>query len=29
VDVAKLYNTERYRPKYTGKLGDPLFLISA
>jgi 6-phosphofructokinase len=29
VDVAKLYNTERYRPHYTGKLGDPLFLISA
>lgn len=29
VDVAKLYNTERYRPRYTGKLGDPLFLISA
>ena len=29
VDVAKLYNTKRYRPHYTGKLGDPLFLISA
>ena len=29
VDIAKLYNTERYRPHYTGKLGDPLFLISA
>lgn len=29
VDVAKLYNTKRYRPQYTGKLGDPLFLISA
>jgi len=29
VDVAKLYNTERYRPHYSGKLGDPLFLISA
>jgi len=28
VEVAKLYNTERYRPHYTGKLGDPLFLIS-
>ena len=29
VDVEKLYNTQRYRPHYTGKLGDPLFLISA
>lgn len=29
VDVEKLYNTQRYRPRYTGKLGDPLFLISA
>ena len=29
VDVAKLYNTKRYRPQYSGKLGDPLFLISA
>jgi len=29
VDVEKLYNTERYRPHYTGKLGAPLFLISA
>jgi len=29
VDVAKLYNTKRYRPHYSGKLGDPLFLISA
>jgi 6-phosphofructokinase len=29
VDVQKLYNTKRYRPHYTGKLGDPLFLISA
>lgn len=29
VDVDKLYNTKRYRPHYTGKLGDPLFLISA
>ena len=24
VDVAKLYNTERYRPNYTSKLGAPL-----
>jgi len=29
VDVPKLYNTERYRPHYSNKLGDPLFLISA
>jgi ATP-dependent phosphofructokinase / diphosphate-dependent phosphofructokinase len=28
VEVAKLYNTERYRPHYTGKLGDPLLLTS-
>jgi 6-phosphofructokinase 1 len=28
VEVAKLYNTERYRPRYTGKLGDPLLLTS-
>jgi ATP-dependent phosphofructokinase / diphosphate-dependent phosphofructokinase len=25
VDVAKLYNTERYRPNYGSKLGAPLF----
>jgi hypothetical protein len=25
VDVAKLYNTERYRPNYASKLGAPLF----
>jgi 6-phosphofructokinase 1 len=24
VDIAKLYNTERYRPNYTSKLGAPL-----
>jgi len=29
VDVEKLYNTKRYRPHYTGKLGAPVFLISA
>jgi 6-phosphofructokinase 1 len=29
VDVKRMYNTERYRPHYSGKLGDPLFLISA
>jgi 6-phosphofructokinase 1 len=26
VDVASMYNTERYRPKYTQKLGLPIFL---
>ena len=26
VDIARMYNTERYRPTYTGKLGLPLFL---
>ncbi len=25
VDVARLYNTERYRPNYAAKLGTPLF----
>jgi 6-phosphofructokinase 1 len=25
IDVAKFYNTERYRPNYTSKLGMPLF----
>ncbi len=29
VDVARLYNTKRYRPQYGGKLGDPLLLSSA
>ena len=29
VDIAKLYNTSRYRPQYAGKLGAPIFLISA
>jgi ATP-dependent phosphofructokinase / diphosphate-dependent phosphofructokinase len=29
VDIDKLYNTKRYRPHYTGKLGAPVFLISA
>ena len=24
VDIATLYNTERYRPNYTSKLGAPL-----
>jgi 6-phosphofructokinase 1 len=29
VDVARLYNTERYRPNYAAKLGAPLLLGSA
>jgi ATP-dependent phosphofructokinase / diphosphate-dependent phosphofructokinase len=29
VDVATMYNTERYRPTYTGKLGFPIFLTRA
>jgi 6-phosphofructokinase 1 len=29
VDVATMYNTERYRPTYNGKLGLPVFLIRA
>lgn len=29
VDVASLYNTERYRPHYAAKLGAPLLLSSA
>jgi 6-phosphofructokinase 1 len=29
VDVAAMYNTERYRPKYTDKLGFPVFLTRA
>ena len=27
VDIATMYNTERYRPKYDSKLGLPIFLI--
>jgi 6-phosphofructokinase 1 len=27
VDIATMYNTERYRPRYDGKLGLPIFLI--
>jgi len=27
VDVEQMYNTERFRPRYEGKLGDPLLLI--
>jgi ATP-dependent phosphofructokinase / diphosphate-dependent phosphofructokinase len=29
VDVATMYNTERYRPNYTQKLGLPVFLTKA
>ena len=29
VDVARMYDTERYRPSYTGKAGVPLFLTRA
>jgi 6-phosphofructokinase 1 len=27
VDVATMYNVERFRPRYDGKLGDPLLLV--
>jgi 6-phosphofructokinase 1 len=27
VDVATMYNTERFRPRYDGRLGDPLLLL--
>lgn len=27
VDVARMYNPERFRPRYDGKLGDPLLLV--
>jgi len=29
LDVATMYNTERYRPNYTGKAGMPVFLTRA
>jgi ATP-dependent phosphofructokinase / diphosphate-dependent phosphofructokinase len=29
VDVAKMYDTERYRPSYTGKMDLPIFLTNA
>ncbi|HEY1217237.1 MAG TPA: hypothetical protein VGE93_26720 [Bryobacteraceae bacterium] len=29
VDVATMYNTERYRPNYSNKEGLPLFLTRA
>ena len=27
VDVPTMYNTERFRPRYNGKLGDPMLLV--
>jgi ATP-dependent phosphofructokinase / diphosphate-dependent phosphofructokinase len=27
VDVETMYNTERFRPRYEGKLGDPMLLV--
>jgi 6-phosphofructokinase 1 len=29
VDVAKMYNTDRYRPSYADKIGIPIFLTRA
>ena len=29
VDVASMYNTDRYRPSYTDKIGLPIFLTHA
>ena len=29
VDIASMYNTDRYRPKYTDKIGLPIFLTRA
>jgi 6-phosphofructokinase 1 len=29
VDVSTMYNVERYRPTYVGKLGLPIFLTQA
>ena len=29
VDVADMYNEERFRPRYEGRLGDPLLLLGA
>ena len=29
VDVEKMYDTERYRPSYTNKIGLPIFLTRA
>ena len=27
VDVPAMYNVERFRPRYDGKLGDPMLLV--
>ena len=27
VDVAKMYNVDRFRPRYNGKLGEPMLLV--
>ncbi|MDQ3128856.1 MAG: hypothetical protein M3Q66_10470, partial [Chloroflexota bacterium] len=27
VDLADMYNEERFRPRYEGKLGDPMLLV--
>jgi hypothetical protein len=27
VQVAEMYNTDRFRPRYNGKLGDPMLLV--
>ncbi len=27
VDVAEMYDTDRFRPRYEGKLGDPMLLV--
>jgi 6-phosphofructokinase 1 len=27
VDVPVMYNSERFRPRYDGKLGDPMLLV--
>ena len=29
IDVATMYNTDRYRPTYSGKIGLPVFLTRA
>ena len=27
VDVAEMYDMDRFRPRYEGKLGDPMLLV--
>ena len=29
IDIGTMYNTERYRPTYSGKMGLPIFLTRA